>query len=744
MDAPSGTYRLQLTPPRFGFAEAAALAPYLKDLGVSHVHLSPVLQAAPGSTHGYDVVDHGRISAELGGEDAFTAMVGRFRSQGLRVLLGIVPNHMAFHGPAVESVLADGPKSPYAHWFDVDWDAGGGRLVPPGQGEPNYRRFFDISGLIALRQEDPDVFDATHALIIRLVRDGLVDGLRIDHLDGLTDPRAYLRRLSDRIAPGHDRSDHNASERDPERNASERGPERDTSRTRRWILVEKITARGEELPAGWVCAGTTGYDALGMVGGLFLDPAGERALTEIHARLTGRSTTFAEVERASRRHAAEHTLRPEVDRLHRVLVRARPSDDSGALRDALLELLVAIKVYRAYVVPGAGPSDQALRVLTEAARRCRAPLVPAVVREALYGDPEFVVRFQQVSAPLAAKGVEDTAFYRWSRLSALNEVGGDPARFAVAPAEFHAFCRRVAADWPLTMTTLSTHDTKRQEDVRARLAVLAEIPDAWEAAVTGWRAPSSPLEPDLEQLMWQTLVGAWPITEDRMSGYLLKAMREAKTTTNWITPNKAYEQQVLRHLHTILASRIPYEIARFVARIEPWTRANVLGQKIVQLTMPGVPDLYQGCELVGRALVDPDNRRPVDFGRRRARLARLDDNRAPGGLDDEKLLVTSRALRLRRDRPAWFAPPGPHEPLTAVGPAADHVVAFRRGRALTLATRLPATLERRGGWASTLLAPHDGRWRDVLTGYVHEGPQLDLAAVLDRLPVALLVPEGAV
>ncbi|MEV5569164.1 malto-oligosyltrehalose synthase [Spirillospora sp. NPDC052269] len=743
-DAPSGTYRLQLRPPHFGFAEAAALAPYLKDLGVSHVYLSPVLQAAPGSTHGYDVADHGRISAELGGEDAFAAMVGRFRSRGLRVLLDIVPNHMAFHGPAVESVLADGPKSPYAHWFDVDWDAGGGRLVPPGEGEPNYRRFFDISGLIALRQEDPDVFDATHALVVRLVRDGLVDGLRVDHPDGLTDPRAYLRRLSDRIGSDRIGSDRIGSGRIGSGRIGSDG------HGRRWTLVEKITAPGEELPAGWVCAGTTGYDALGMVGGLFLDPAGEKPLTEIHARFTGRPSAFPRIERESRRYVAENTLRPEIDRLHRVLVRKRPADDPDALREALLELLVEIKVYRAYVVPGAGPSDQALRVLDEASRRCGAPLVPVVVREALYGDQEFVVRFQQVSAPLAAKGGEDTAFYRWSRLSALNEVGGDPARFAVPPAEFHAFCGRVAADWPLTMTTLSTHDTKRQEDVRARLAVLAEIPDAWEATVRAWHATApSPLEPDLEYLMWQTLVGAWPITEERMRGFLIKAMREAKTATNWTDPDEAYEQQVLDHLHAVLNSGIADEIPRFVARLEPRTRVNVLGQKIVQLTMPGVPDVYQGCELVGRALVDPDNRRPVDYGRRRARLARLDGNGAPGGLDDEKLLVTARSLRLRRDHPDWFAPPSPHKPLTAVGPAADHVVAFRRGRALTVATRLPATLERRGGWASTLLDAgddgddgNDGLWRDVLTGYVHQGPLLDLAAILDRLPVALLVPEG--
>ncbi|RFU40570.1 hypothetical protein DZF91_16525 [Actinomadura logoneensis] len=508
------------------------------------------------------------------------------------------------------------------------------------------------------------------------------------------------------------------------------------------MLVEKITAPGEDLPADWDCAGTTGYDALGMIGGLFLDPAGEKPLTRAYAEFTGGATAFAEVEREARRYVAEHGLRPEIDRLHRVLVRARPADDLDALRAALVELLVAMRVYRAYVTPGEEPPEQARRVLDEASRECSAPLVPEVAHEALHGDPEFVVRFQQVSAPLAAKGVEDTAFYRWSRMAALNEVGGDPARFAVTPADFHAHCRRVAAGRPLSLTTLSTHDTKRQEDVRARLAVLAEIPHEWESAVRVWRAPSSPLEPDLEYLMWQTLVGAWPITEERMAGFLTKAMREAKTRTNWITPDEGYERAVLEYLHTALSSGTAEEVIRFAARLEPATRVNALGQKIVQLTVPGVPDVYQGCELVGGSLVDPDNRRPVDFERRRAALARLDDDAPPGGLDDEKLLVTSRALRLRRDEPSWFAPPSPHEPLTAVGPAAEHAVAFRRGRAVTVATRLPVALDRLGGWTSTLLDPGgEGEWRDLLTGEVHRGPLLELAVVLERMPVALLVPE---
>ncbi|WP_030174868.1 malto-oligosyltrehalose synthase [Spirillospora albida] len=728
---PTGTYRLQLRGTRdghFGFAEAAALAPYLESLGVSHVYLSPVLQAAPGSTHGYDVLDHARLAEELGGPEAFGAMAARFRLHGMRVLVDAVPNHMAIPSPPelsapVQAVVEDGPSSPYARWFDVDWEAGGGRLVPPGEGEPNYRRFFDISGLIGLRQEDPEVFERTHRLLLDLIGERLVDGLRIDHPDGLADPRGYLRRLADE-APG------------------------------RWVLVEKITEGAERLPADWPCAGTTGYDSLGMIGGLFVDPDGEKPLTDLYVSLTGGPDGFAEVERDARVHAAEHGLKPEMDRLGRVLRRmGRPELDR-----AMRELLVAMPVYRAYVVPGEDAPPQAVEVLSEAAARARPHLpqdehaaLDEVVRLALGrgddADPEFVVRFQQTSAPLAAKGVEDTAFYRWNRMAALNEVGGDPGRFAVSPEDFHSHCVRLARDWPFTMTTLSTHDTKRQEDVRARLAVLAEVPTEWARALGRWRAwdglDASPMEPDLDHLFWQTLVGAWPLTPDRLTEFLTKAMREAKTRTGWIDPDTAYEEAVLAHARRVLAEPgLVSDLAAFVARLEPYARVNTLGQKLVQLTMPGVPDVYQGCELTGRALVDPDNRRPVGYGRRLERLERLDAGASPEDLDDEKLLVTSRALRLRRRHQARFGASGRHEPVAAHGPAAGHAVAFMRGgAAVTVATRLPAGLEREGGWRGTVLdLPRPG-WRDVLTGTVHDGPRLDLGAVLARLPVALLVPS---
>jgi (1->4)-alpha-D-glucan 1-alpha-D-glucosylmutase len=799
---PTGTYRIQLRPPEpggerpSGFAAAAAQAGYLAALGVSHVYLSPVLQAAPDSVHGYDVVDHQMISAELGGEQGFRAMVAAFREAGLKVIVDLVPNHMAVPHPVelnrpLAAVLRDGPASPYARWFDVDWAAGDGRILLPGEGEPNYRRFFDISGLIGLRVEDPDVFAATHEVPLRLVADGLIDGLRIDHPDGLVDPRGYLRRLAAHTGGA-------------------------------WVVVEKILTGGERLPADWPCAGTTGYDALAMVGGLFIDPAGEAPLTAAYAALTGGPKSFAPVARAAKRHAAEHGLRPDVARLHRSLRRALPAHDPGALAHVLTELLIALPVYRTYVVPGEPAPAATTEIIgwTVGAARERLPAAehPALDEVAALlsgrgdpgdsgergalglgdpvdpsgsgvpggsgepgdsgergdlGDPadEVAVRFQQTSAALMAKGIEDTAFYRWSRLVARNEVGGEPARLAIPPGEFHAFCARLAADWPATLTALSTHDTKRQEDVRARLAVLAELPGEWAAAVPRWRklAGPSPLEPDLDYLLWQTLVGAWPLDRDRLVEFLTKAMREAKTTTSWERPDAGYEEAAVRHAVAVLANaELLDDVTHFVRVLAPYARVNTLGQKLVQLTMPGVPDVYQGCELLGLALVDPDNRRPVDYGRRRSRLARLDAGRPPRDLDDEKLLVTSRVLRLRRNRPSWFA--AGYEPLGVGGPAAGHVVAFRRGDAITLATRCPVGLRRRDGWGETTVRTrgrgdrpgdqHDGRhndrpggrpgdgfggrhgrWRDVLTGATHDGPGLRPADVLARLPVALLVPE---
>jgi (1->4)-alpha-D-glucan 1-alpha-D-glucosylmutase len=836
--APVSTYRLQLQP-GFGFAEAGAVADYLAGLGVTHAYLSPILQAAPGSRHGYDVVDHSRVSADLGGEEALRAMVGRFRRHGLGVIVDVVPNHMAIPVPEwlnrpLWSVLRDGPGSPCAHWFDVDWAAQDGRLLlpilagpagdclgdisvgtagegptaregtAPGQGaapaamaglapgEPvlryfghvlpvrpgtaglplaellgaqhyrlaswrdaatqlNWRRFFDVTSLIAVRVEDPGVFAATHRVLLRLVAEGFIDGLRVDHPDGLADPRGYLELL-----------------------AAEAGGA--------WVVAEKILSGDEKLPADWACAGTTGYDTLAAAGGLFVDPAGAAPLAEEYQRLTGGPGEFAPVAGDAKREEASQPLAAEVARLGRLLARAGgPALDGlepAGLGTVLTELLAAFPVYRAYVVPGEPAPSAAAAAVARAAAAARQRL-PGRLHAALAavcdlvlgrGTPgngaagsaqhQLTVHFQQTCGPVMAKGVEDTAFYRWTRLIALNEVGGDPDRFGVTPEEFHGFAGYLARHWPATMTTLSTHDTKRGEDVRARLAVLAESAQAWRPQVERWHDRAvwlsggrSP-EPHIEYLLWQTLVGAWPVGGARLAEYLRKAMREAKTMTSWTDPDTGYESLVLGFADRVLRDgELTAWITSFVAGLAGDARVNSLGAKLVQLTMPGVADTYQGCELGAFSLVDPDNRRLVDFARRRQLLATLDAAPQPpgpagataAGLDADKLLVTSAALRLRREHPGWFA--GEYRPLDAEGPAARHAVSFLRGPsaggggpAVTVATRLPGGLRRRGGWADTVLPLPAGPWRDVLTGTTHAGPRPLLSALTQRLPVALLVP----
>jgi (1->4)-alpha-D-glucan 1-alpha-D-glucosylmutase len=846
---PASTYRLQLTP-EFGFADAADLARYLSELGITHAYLSPILQAAPGSQHGYDVVDHSSISAELGGEDAFRYLAATFGRNGIGLVVDVVPNHMAIPVPEylnrpLWSVLRDGQDSPLAHWFDVDWEAQGGRMLLPILSKPlrqcmadlhlsrlaelpngrdcdvaetgdcgdvpvlayqghvlpvrpgterlpmpelltaqhyrldswraaatelNWRRFFDISSLIAIRVEEPDVFAATHGLLLGLVAEGLIDGLRIDHPDGLADPRGYLRQLA-------------------------------TAAGGSWIVAEKILAAGEELPADWMCAGTTGYDALAAVGELFTDAAGAPPLSAQYATFAGGPADFASAARTARREVAGQLLNAEVSRLVRLLCRlgddVRQVGDvpAGNLESVVAELLAAFDVYRAYVVPGEPPPHASLERMAAAVAGAKrrlpgrlgatADLIAALLLGRGVGTgmratrDELIVRFQQTCGAVQAKGAEDTAMYRWTRLISANEVGADPDQPGRSVADFHDFARRLSEDWPGTMTTLSTHDTKRQEDVRARLAVLAESPAAWAAEVTAWHARACelpgarPPDPPTEYLMWQTIVGAWPIDDDRLTSYLRKAMREAKITTSWTDPDSGYEAAAISFArHAIADSEIAGRIAAFVAWIGPDAAANSLGAKLVQLTMPGVPDVYQGCELTGLALVDPDNRRQVDYELRRSMLSGLgpasrggplagltgppdlgdaSDQAGQKFLDSAKLLVTSRALRLRRDHPGWFA--GGYQPLAGSGAAAGHLVAFcRGGQAITVATRLPARLRRSGGWRDTALDMPSGRWRDVLTGTDFlvtssatpaPGTRPMLSDLTRRLPVALLVRSDA-
>jgi (1->4)-alpha-D-glucan 1-alpha-D-glucosylmutase len=826
---PASTYRLQLNP-QFGFAAAAAQAGYLASLGVTHAYLSPVLQAAPGSTHGYDVIDHSRISAELGGEQEFRSMAATLASHGIGIVADIVPNHMAFPQHAylnrqLWSVLREGQESLYAHWFDIDWAMHDNRMLlpilpasldsclaefaicplsaladAPGAGrqpdaaqdvlcyrghvlplrsdtaglplpdllaaqhyklawwrsaaaELNWRRFFDITSLIAVRVEEPDVFAATHGLILGLVAEGLVDGLRVDHPDGLADPRRYLQQLA--IATDG-----------------------------AYVVAEKILSRGEHLPTDWPCAGTTGYDALAAVDGLFIDPDGTAALSRTYADLTGGAARFGPVAWAGRREAAGEQMTAEVARLARLAagtgeptLRQLSQED---LRLVLAELLAAFDVYRAYVVPGTASPQTSVRQVGAAAAVARRRL-PGHLRATLdtivalllgrgvpdgsrdYRD-QLITAFQQTCAAIQAKGVEDTALYRWSRLTCANEVGGDPDQPGLRPADFHAFAARLCADWPGTLTAMSTHDTKRQEDVRARLAVLADEPQAWTRAVSAWheRAPLLATgrlpDPDTEYLLWQTLVGAWPIAGDRLASYLRKAMREAKISTSWTDPDFEYEAAVIDLASAILNdTELADRITFFVAAISPDAQVNSLGAKLVQLTMPGVPDTYQGCELAAFSLVDPDNRRPVDYARANMLLTTLDELPPAGGpvaermqqggkdssaagssLDMTKLLVTSRALRLRRDHPEWFA--DDYQPLAVRGPERQHAVAFcRAGHVTTVATRLPAGLRRAGGWRDTRLRLPPATWHDVLTGRSWQGGEVLLDSLTATLPVALLV-----
>ncbi|WP_125130888.1 malto-oligosyltrehalose synthase [Microbacterium sp. 10M-3C3] len=603
----------------------------------------------------------------------------------------------------------------------------------------NYRRFFAVTTLAGLRVERPDVFAASHAEILRWVREGLADGLRIDHPDGLLDPGGYLEQLAAAM-----------------REAGDAEP---------YVLVEKILEHGEALPSWWETAGTTGYDAMAEVARVLVDPAGEAPLDALDARLrteTGLdpSTGWHDLIHDTKRMIADTIQVAEIRRLVRALRRAQGpgagaasgtgagAADAATLQDALAELLTCFPVYRSYLPAGA---EHLVAAAAEASARrpdladTIAALVPVL------SDPSLEVarRFQQTTGPVMAKGVEDTAFYRYSRLGPLTEVGGDPSEFALPVAGFHAAQIARHAAWPHAMTALSTHDTKRGEDVRARLTVLAEIPARWAEVLERFRAVASTGHGPFDSLLWQAIVGAWPgldeargeVFRDRLHAYAEKAAREAAEATGWWDPVEAFEAR----MHAVVdaaTGAAAADIDAFVSEIAAAGWSNGLAQKLLQLAGPGVPDVYQGSELWEMSLVDPDNRRAVDFDARARMLAELDaDGDLPavdaGGA--AKLLVTSRTLRLRRERPDLFTR---YTPLTVVGSAADHAVAFDRGGALAVATRLPVGLARRGGWGDTLLLRTPAPVVDAFTGRRFAGSELRLADVLSVYPVALLVPEA--
>jgi (1->4)-alpha-D-glucan 1-alpha-D-glucosylmutase len=806
------TYRLQLRPD-FGLAEAAGVVPYLARLGVSHLYLSPIFEAVTGSQHGYDVVDPTRVRGELGGRAAFDSLVRTARTHGLGLIIDIVPHHMAANAGNAWwwDVLARGQQSSYAHHFDIDWsppearlagkvllpvlgdhygrmlEAGELRLDRRDEGgevivryhehlaplspdtapevpddatlafinadadrldgllerqhhrfarwqaaqELDYRRFFDIDSLVALRSEHDDVFADTHRLVLELVRNGDVDGLRIAHIDGLRVPAGYLSRLR------------------------EEAPEA-------WIVVEKILSRDEELAPAWPVDGTTGYEFLSLAGGLLVDPAGWSRLRESYQRVTADDRTFEQVSLEARREMLEQSLGSDLARVvalwRDVCDRRRRWRDytRAELHDALVEVAVHTRVYRAYVRAEAAPTAFDERVVEdalEAAAKARPDLDTELLdalRSVLLvkepGDDVAAVaeRFQQLTSPLAAKGEEDTALYRWVPYLAANEVGGHPAAPAVDPATFHTAQQRAHVRWPTTLLTTSTHDTKRSEDVRARLAVLTERPDSFVALVERLgEAHGGAIDRRAQWFVLQTIVGAHPLPFDRARDVVVKSLREAKDRTSWTRPDADYEREVVEFTERVLTDEAARAaIDDVVADLVEPGRVNSLTMLTLRTLAPGVPDTYQGTELWDDSLVDPDNRRPVDFARREAMLERV-ESRSVGSVwrDDRgsglvKLALLRRLLTLRSELPAAFGERGSY---TALGTSDDRVVAFIRGdpHSDAVAVAVPR-LTAAGLPDGVVVELPDGEWRSVLTDVVAAGHQ-PFGALRGELPVAVLV-----
>ncbi len=808
---PRATYRVQLHA-GFGFDDAAAIVPYLAKLGISHLYCSPYLQARGGSTHGYDVVDHARVNEELGGAEAHERLLDALRKHGMGHILDIVPNHMAINDSANAwwwDILKHGPHSLYASFFDIDWDPPEdklrrkilvpilsdhyGRVLEAGEirfgyarGEPvaryyehtlplapgtepgeidsvnrdveavhevleeqnyrlarwrvaseelNYRRFFAINDLAALRAENPEVFRQTHALVLDLVERGELQGLRIDHIDGLRRPAEYLAELR-AAAPDV------------------------------YIVVEKILEHDETLP-DWPVQGTTGYDFMNRVNGLFVDPARAGALTSLYETFTGDVADLDDQRRAKKLAIANSELASDLERLTDLLAeiceRHRRYRDytQRELRSALVETMAAFPVYRTYVNPASrsvGETDrQVIEQAVETARTRREDLEVELfdlLRDVLLlrfdqpAENNLAMRFQQATGAVMAKGVEDTLFYTYNRLTSLNEVGGDPSRFGVSPGEFHRANAAAQRNRPVAMLTTSTHDTKRSEDVRVRISALSQIPDRWASAVGRWsemnmrhRTGNAPSRGD-EYLLYQTLVGAWPLSIERASEYMNKAAKEAKLHTSWIDADDEYDTALRTFVEAILSDEtFVAEVEEFVDPLIAPARIASLAQALMKLTAPGVPDIYQGSEVWDLSLVDPDNRRPVDYGVRWTLLDSLGGS--PPELDDygaAKIFVVRRALEVRAELPRAFDENSTYEPLEAAGDHVGRVVAYVRGeRVIAVAPRLTYGLPDMAG-ASLTLPP--GVWTDRLTGHSY-GDVVTLAELWGGFPVSLLTKEDA-
>ncbi len=785
---PSSTYRLQFNA-AFRFEDASGILEYLHELGIDHIYASPLLRARTGSAHGYDVTDPARINPEIGSHEDFDRFAGRLREAGLGLLLDIVPNHMAAHpeNPWWNDVLARGQASTYANFFDIDWSPG--KILLPILSEPygnalesgrlsiedgtlrycdtslpvhaaqdtadvdeidrilarqpyrlaywrkaadaiNYRRFFDVSDLICLRTERDDVFKATHAFILDLVNRGVVQGLRIDHIDGLLDPRAYLDRLP-----------------------------------RIYVVVEKILAGDETIPADWKAQGSTGYDFLNMVNGVLVDEEGYVELERVYRTFTGSADRAVDVFRKRKRQAMEYLFAAEVDALTDWLAALAQSSRHARdftrreLREALVSITACLPVYRTYIREDSIPETDRRTIERAAAdsQTCSdaTPDAGAYIRDVLLHNRDFVKRWQQFTGPVMAKGLEDTTFYVHHPLLSVNEVGGD----SNGPETYfgiETFHRRNLVRRRTTMNATSTHDTKRSEDVRARIDVLSEIPREWERCLDRWtRWNPDEAAPDRNEqiFIYQTLLGAWPITRERLHGYLIKALREARTHTNWLNPDNGYEDQVLAFVDRLLDSRGAGKFLKDFKKVHrkvAWYGAlNSLGQVLLKITAPGVPDFYQGTELWDFSLADPDNRRAVDYEARMKEFERVKRCANPKELMEHwedgriKLFTIWKALAFRRDDPQLFLE-GEYIPVEVGGKHANHVIAFMRRLgdrwALIAVPRTMSKLGRAPRWSNTALDLPGGvptRWQNVFTDGQVASP-LTASVLFSDFPVALL------
>lgn len=690
---PIATYRLQLNS-KFGFKETLEIIEYLKSLGISHIYTSPFLQAVKDSPHGYDIIDPGKINEQIGTKKEFESLC----KEGLGILLDIVPNHMALEENLWwKDILKNCKKSPYASYFDINWEHKG----TPKPNDLGYRRFFDISGLIGIRIEDENVFDTVLKLPLEWYKRGLVQGFRVDHPDGLKNPKEFFDRLR-AACPGA------------------------------WIVAEKILEPGEELPKNWPVDGTTGYEFIHLLNHLFLYPLGEKRLDQMYKKFTGVLEDFSEIVYQSKLEVIRNLFQSEMHWLTDILKKYKLKFTVKEFIPCLSTIAACFPVYRAF--------DEAttLSAIDDSKNR-RPDLNPELftfLKKILISNSELAIRFQQFTGPVMAKGFEDTALYRYNRLVSLNEVGGNPAQFGLSLKAFHEACKKAQSKYPFSLLASSTHDTKHSEDFRYRLNLLAEIPEAFAKTLQIWvhqnKKYNSP-DSNTEYLFYQILIGAWPIELPRVLKYLEKATREAKVYTSWNPINKEYEKKVAAFARAVMNDKaFISDMEKFVQKLLLPGRLTSLSATLIKLTAPGIPDIYQGNELWDLSLVDPDNRRPVDFEERKTLLKELNEG-------EPKLFIIQKFLNFRKTNPETFTT-GTYEPLYATGNKENHIVAYMRNNSvITIVPRYIIQLN--NNWDDTSLNIPEGHWINLFTDEEFVGGLIKIKELLINFPVALLIKK---